>query len=133
MKLIFDHSQKLLVALGDGDLYREFPAANNAARSSRGPWPIGTFEPKQLIRVGGPEGEFNGAFGPWFLLYQVPDRTGMGIHAGREGCADLAGRLDWEHATKGCIRTTTAGIVELAELVKAHGLPELQVVEGGQV
>ena len=133
MRLTFDRSQKLLVAVIDSESFVTWPASNNASRASRGPWPAGTYRPKQLVRVGGPEGEPAGAFGPWFLLYDVPDRKGMGIHAGRDGRADLAGRLDWEYATLGCIRTTTAAIEELARLVNEHGLPELQILEGGMV
>lgn len=132
MKLIFDRRQKLLMAVAqDGTPIRSWPAANNATSYSRGPWPAGIFRPREgaaLLPVDGPAGAAAGAFGPWFLAYDVPERTGMGIHAGRALRPDQLGREGHEHATLGCIRTTEAAMHELAELVERHGLPELQVV-----
>jgi hypothetical protein len=131
VNLTFDRSQRTLVATHDTRMLAEWPASNNAARHSRGPWPAGTYQPRRIIHVGGPDGDPPGAFGPWFLLYDVPGRSGMGIHAGREGRADLAGRLDHAHATLGCIRTTTEAMIDLESLCRAHGLPTLDVLPAG--
>lgn len=126
--LVFDRADGLLHLLGSGGA-TSWLAGNNADSTSRGPWPLGVFEPDALVRVGGPDGEPAGCFGPWFLRYVVPGRTGMAIHAGRRGDRDGLGREGPLHATKGCIRTSAEALEEIARLVRLAGgaLPLLWV------
>jgi uncharacterized membrane protein len=89
-------------------------AHNNAASYSRGPWPNGEYEALALIPVTGIEGQSSGKFGPWFMRFSVANRSGMGIHAGRNGQYDGLGRGGPAHATMGCIRTTDAAMSAIA-------------------
>jgi len=126
--LVFDRPAELLhlMTLGGCSTWR---ACNNADLSSRGPWPPGIFAAEALIPVGGQDGSPAGAYGSYFLRFAVPGRVGMGIHAGREGDADGAGRSGPAHATLGCIRTSGTAMEAIAEAVAAAGdaLPVLWV------
>lgn len=122
--LVFDRAAEILTIIS-GSASVQFPAANNAQRSSRGPWPSGVFKAEALLRVDGPDGALEGKFGRWFLRFTVPDRdgdpdtadgpgVGMAIHAGRTGETDLAGRSNHRHATDGCIRTVPDAMVAIS-------------------
>jgi RHS repeat-associated protein len=71
-------------------------AGNNVTGQSKGPWPMG-FNDYSYYK---PHPE-SGPIGPYgshgILLFDVPGRTGMGLHSGRSGP---------ESKTEGCIRTT---------------------------
>jgi len=97
-----------------------FPAANNAARGSRGAWPAGQYDYHGHIpHTANPDGPYgsNGNF-----VFNVPGCTGCGIHSGRENVADRAGRIGIQHATEGCFRTTDAATSLLSRLI-ASGDP----------
>ena len=81
-----------------------FPASNNAASTSGGPFPQGTFPFERYNPH--PDRSATSDTGTDFFGFRVPGRTDMGVHAGRQGICDLAGRCGFEHATLGCIRTT---------------------------
>lgn len=116
MLIVFDgvHSNLILIpprdVIGVGFSYK---AANHAASNSKGLWPPGIYIAEELIDTGEPD---DGQFGRWFLRFSVPGRTGMGLHAGRVGKTDLAGREGWRHATMGCVRTTPLAMDEVAKL-----------------
>lgn len=128
--LCFDRLAELLHVMS-GDGCTTWRACNNVDSSSRGPWPPGVYQPdpEGFLAVGGVDGLPAGRYGAYFLRYVVPGRVGMGIHAGREGDADGAGRSGPAHATMGCIRTSDAAMTEIARQINAAGVggPELWV------
>jgi RHS repeat-associated protein len=82
----------------NGNVVMVCTAANNTARNSNGPWPNGTypFSRHQTHRANP-----NGPYGSYGIdIFDVPGRTGMGVHSGR---ADKGGPI---HPTEGCVRTT---------------------------
>ena len=110
-ELTFTRSAGTLVTLG-GAVYQ---ARNNVASNSRGPWPIGIFtfqryDPKPEGLEPDPEGPF-GAHG--ILIFDVPGRTGMGLHAGRATSPDGLDRCGIDHCTEGCIRLWEADMAQL--------------------
>lgn len=115
--LVFDRAASLLhILTANGAL--SWRAENNAQRSSRGPWPVGVFEPEVLVQVGGEDANPSGTFGPVFVRYSVPGRVGMGLHSGRRDDPDGLGRTGPGHATNGCIRTSDEATGELLRLVR---------------
>lgn len=125
--LVFDRAAELLHILSARGC-TAWAAANNADSTSRGTWPTGIFQPQRIIAVGGEDGELSGAYGPWFLRYDVPGRVGMGIHAGRQEKRDLAGRKGPWHATLGCIRTSAEAMAEIRRQLEASGGEALPVL-----
>jgi len=101
-----------------------FTAHNNVDSSSKGPWPngkypLGPIVPKSNddqygnvanVHFKGVPSHFKGA----------PDRTCMGIHSGRQGTPDKAGRKGTKHCTFGCIRTTDEAVKKLVTFVKSR-------------
>lgn len=79
-----------------GSQVGQFPAANNTTPSSNGPWPNGIYDFSYYNPhpESGPTGPY-GSHGNF--VFDVPGRSGMGIHSGRRGP---------QSATLGCIRTT---------------------------
>lgn len=105
--LHFDHSTGRLWLL-DPDLKPlggPWIAANFVDSQAEGVFPLGTFRYQAWqTHVGdGPESPF-GSQGA--ILFKVPGRDGMGLHAGRETTPDGLGRKGPFHCTFGCIRTT---------------------------
>lgn len=133
-ELEFDRSSgTLTVYPGDGQGGRaqgppqEFDASNNARSGvdpnlpgGNGPAPDGTFETGPIIPTpGSPDSALGDkGFVPIDLRPIDPNgnkmigpvRGGVGIHAGRVGRCDRAGRCGAQHATYGCIRTTPEGM-----------------------
>ena len=108
--LVFDnHSHTLTLHGASGSVIGSWTAYNNAQRSSRGPFPIGTYSYSHhnLHPGNGPDGPY-GSYG--ILVFDVPGRSGMGVHSGRSTRRDLAGRSGPAYATDGCIRTTDAAM-----------------------
>src|SRR5580765_7198318 len=89
-KLVFTQASKEIVLLShDGtNLTGPFDAANNVDSRSKGPWPAGTFKFIGAIahsELTDPESAY-GEFG--ILIFDVPGRSGMGVHSGRRDIAD---------------------------------------------
>jgi hypothetical protein len=81
-------------------------AANNVASDSKGIWPDGTYRFSRAdahTHDEGPESSY-GSFG--IVIFEVPHRSGMGVHSGRANDADGRGRKGPEHCSMGCVRTT---------------------------
>ncbi len=53
-------------------------------------------------------------------MFDVTGREGLGVHSGREGCTDLAGRTGINYATLGCIRTTDEATAAIRRATR-HG------------
>lgn len=104
--LIFNRStQTLTVVGGDGVALGDFPAGNNAQRSSRGPWGDGTYD--YDYHTSHPDDALDSAYGSYGnFAFSVPGCVGCGVHSGRANSTDLAGRSGVKYATNGCIRTT---------------------------
>jgi RHS repeat-associated protein len=86
----------------DGSKVGEWPANNNITTYADGDWPEGTY--RYSYYSPHPESGMNGSYGNHGnFIFDVPGRTGMGVHAGR---ANLAGP---DQPTLGCIRTTDEG------------------------
>ena len=98
---------------GDGTV-QSFPAANNAQRRSGGRWPDGTYryERHTTHPDDAPDSGY-GSHGNY--VFTVPGRTDMGVHSGRAGLRDGAGRSGVNHATLGCIRTTDEGTAAIGD------------------
>jgi hypothetical protein len=110
MILAFDKSAPPSRALSFGG--QTWIAANNVDSHSNGPWPFGEFPLVYYndLAADGPKGAY-GSFG--ILVFNVPGRSGMGIHSGRWQVPDGLGRSGPFHCTMGCIRTTDAVMQQL--------------------
>ena len=130
--IVFDRSRTFLEVFARGPewltLFGKFPAANNTASNSRGPWPAGLYRSERLVRLPPGDDDPNGPYGAWFLRFIVPDRDGlddavgefdgpgigMGLHAGRRDGVDALGRSGYLRATMGCVRTTDEAMSTIA-------------------
>lgn len=90
--------------MADLQVYGSWNAHNDVASKSNGPWPVGLFKYSHYnahAEQGLAPGCFHGAYGcNGIHVFDVPGRSGMGIHAGRtNGAPDILGGK-----TLGCIR-----------------------------
>jgi RHS repeat-associated protein len=97
--MIFNRANGSLTLLDkDGNVVTVCTAANNTTRSSNGPWPNGNY-PLQSHNNHPPDP--NGPYGSNGIdVFDVPGRTGMGVHSGRQNSGGP------NHPTLGCVRTT---------------------------
>jgi hypothetical protein len=106
--LTYDGNSHQLTLHRDDGTEQSYPANNNVDSHSQGHWPNGTYDYDQHVtHTGdGPDSAYgsNGGY-----QFDVPDRTGMEVHSGRENVPDGRGRTGADHATMGCIRTNDAG------------------------
>lgn len=65
-----------------------------------------------------------GSYG--IVVFDVPKRTGMGVHSGRSDAKNNPGP---KHPTLGCIRTTDEAMKKIVELHKTDKLTLLKVVD----
>ena len=106
---------------GAGQAVGTFPAANNAATGSRGPWPNGDYT--YAYHTTHPDDAADSPYGSYGnYLFNLPGCVGCGIHSGRASSTDRAGRSGVKYATEGCIRTTDAATGLLTQLI-ASGDP----------
>lgn len=139
MIAIFQRKLKRLTFISNSlkhHFYADYDAANNADRTSKGSWPAGVYDVDTIVEVDDEfDGASNGAYGRWFIRFKDfteeggTKRTGMGIHAGRKGKTDLAGRDGVNYATQGCIRTTEDALDFLTSQWKDNPLMKLWVVD----
>jgi RHS repeat-associated protein len=117
--LIFNPSTRTLTVVnGAGQALEDFPAGNNAQRSSRGPWPQGTYDYGYWMSHAG-DG-LNSPYGSYGNnVFDVPGCSGCGVHSGRANSTDLAGRSGVNFATNGCIRTTDDATGLIRQLANA--------------
>jgi RHS repeat-associated protein len=124
--LTFDRSAETLsLYKNNGDLVGTYNASNNATTGTS-QWPNGTFTFSwHSPHPNAAESDAISASGNY--IFNVPDRTGMGVHAGRVGVTDAAGRTGWQHATEGCIRTTEEGMTAINNRIQAND-PLTQII-----
>lgn len=91
---------------------------DNTARNSNGPWPNGVYAFSYFLAH--PE---SGATGPYGsngnFIFDVPGRTGMGVHSGRQGPSSN---------TMGCVRSTDEATRAIGNL---HGVDPLTSITIG--
>lgn len=103
--LEFDRGASMLyVHPGTGETQgppQAFQSGNNVVCGSD-PWPAGTYTFSYYVAH--PESDENGPYGSnGNFVFNVPNRTGMGVHSGRANSGGPS------HPTHGCIRTTDGG------------------------
>ena len=128
MILLYDGKTERLTAYKE---VKSWNAGNNVDSRSKGKWPEGLFPFIRSVALRGEGATPDGRFGPWFIHFEVPGRTGMGIHAGRESIPDGLGRRGPKHCTLGCIRMTAWGIQGLEDMVLEDEVTHLGVVNNG--
>jgi hypothetical protein len=89
-----------------------WPAHNEVARSARGDWPPGVYRFSHYnahAEAGLLPAAANTAYGgTGIYVFDVPGRTGMGVHAGRSINYDKPGGK-----TLGCIRVSTVAMLRI--------------------
>jgi RHS repeat-associated protein len=115
--LIYNNDTGRLLVIDKSGNVSGYDAANNAQRSSRGPWQAGTYDYGYPTshKDDGPDSPY-GSSGNF--VFDVPGCSGCGVHSGRANSTDRAGRSGVGYATNGCIRTTDAATAKISELTK---------------
>lgn len=114
----FDRGRGTIIIYDNkGNQIGQFPAGNNTASKSNGPWPNGIFPYSHYVLhpKSGPTGPY-GSNGNH--VFSVPGRIGMGIHSGRSGP---------QSKTLGCIRTTDEATEFLRKLNQIDPLRTITV------
>lgn len=116
--VVYDRTAgRITIKDSNGNTVGTYPAGNNTTPTSNGPWPNGTYNYSNHTPhpESGPHGPYgsNGDF-----IFNVPGRTGMGIHSGRNGPASR---------TLGCIRTTDDATQTLLGLLTTDPLQTVTV------
>jgi hypothetical protein len=120
------HLVRLLSTSGDV-LAGPFEAYNNVDSHSKGPWPDGSYSYvgyNSHSALSDPDSEY-GVYG--ILIFDVPNRLGMGVHSGRRSIPDGLGREGPAHCTLGCIRTTDEAMAAFVRLVAGDSLQGISV------
>jgi hypothetical protein len=126
--LEFSRSASTITLLAaTGETVGQWDAANFVDSHSDGPWPAGTYN---FDHCGTHADDApNSAYGSnGIFVFNVPNRTGMGVHSGRRDIADGAGRSGFRHCTEGCIRTTDEAT---AQILATHGADPLSTIDVG--
>ena len=113
-EIYYNNTTGTLTIVNAGGAEVSYQATNNAASTSRGPWPQGDYPFERYNPH--PNRSAASDTGTDFFGFTVPGRTDMGVHAGRQGTCDLANRCGSAHATLGCIRTTPDAIDAIRQL-----------------
>ncbi|CCF97269.1 putative rhs-related protein (fragment) [Ralstonia solanacearum K60] len=104
-----------------GNTVGTYPANNNTTTTSNGPWPNGTFPYNGSNPH--PESGANGPYGSHgIIIFNVPGRTGMGLHSGRANSGAQ------NHPTLGCIRTTDAAMGFVRNLITTDPVTSMTVI-----
>ncbi|MFT4579434.1 MAG: RHS repeat-associated protein [Nitrospinales bacterium] len=120
MRLEFDPSEHVMTSIDQGDVHDQVPAFNNTTSSSKGSFPAGTFPMgKPRINKGDRSKNIESQGPAFFPVYEVPDRFGMGVHAGRSNA---------KKPTEGCIRTSTSSLERLLETNRRDPFTSLTVL-----
>ena len=112
-------SGTLTLTSSSGKALGSWKASNNVQRSNpKGEWAAGTYKYVWPSYHKG-EGASSSFGNVATFIFEVPGRSGMGVHGGRECVTDKAkpGRTGVDHATNGCIRTTDEAIQTILDTV----------------
>ena len=124
-ELVFERKNNTIAIIDkDGKKVATYEAYNNVA-SGHDPYPAGThkFSHAKTHDDDAP-GSAYGSHG--IVVFDVPKRTGMGVHSGRSDAKNSPGP---KHPTLGCIRTTDEAMKKIIELHKTDKLTQLKVVD----
>jgi RHS repeat-associated protein len=129
----YPETNQIYVQSGSGDTLGTYPAYNNTASNSGGPWDPGTYDFSWWSpHAGDGPNDPYGSHGNF--IFDVSPRQGMGVHSGRESTCTTSPpvRCGAEYPTMGCIRTTD----EATELIKdthqgGDPVTEITVMEMG--
>jgi RHS repeat-associated protein len=123
--LVFDPSAGTLTLIsGSGEQIGSWDAGNEVVTGTQ-PWPAGThaFSWHNPHPESGPNDNF-GSYGNF--IFDVPGRTGMGVHSGRANDRGV------NHPTNGCIRTTDQATSTIWNThYGGDPLTQMEVIEGG--
>ena len=124
--LVFNRKNGTLTLFDkDGKVIIMCSAANNAQRSSNGPWKNGTYP---FLQHNDHPSDPNGPYGSYGIyIFNVPGRTGMGVHSGRENVSDGLGRKGPEYATDGCVRTTDTCMQQITNFQSNDPLTKIAI------
>lgn len=115
--LIFNRDSGTITVYTDHGAVAQFPAGNNTTSTSGGPWPNGTYPYSHYNAH--PESGPNDAYGSnGIFVFDVPGRSGMGVHSGRSGP---------QSKTLGCVRTNDEATDFLRTLHETDPLKTLTV------
>lgn len=119
-------AKTLTLHSSSGAVLGTWTSENNTDSRSQGPWPNGRygFAHWNAHADDGPSSAY-GSHG--IAVFDVPDRTGMGVHSGRRDNPDGLGRRGPGHATMGCVRTVDEA---MARLRQTHADPLTEIVVG---
>ncbi len=119
-EVVFDRGAgTITISDRNGNVVGTYPAANNTTSTSNGPWQNGTYDYSHYMSH--PESGENGPYGSnGNFVFDVPGRSGMGIHSGRDGP---------ESKTLGCIRTTDEATDKLRDLNRTDPLKTITVTD----
>jgi hypothetical protein len=124
-QLLFQRKQHTVTLFSkDGKKLASFEACNNVVSGSD-PFPVGTYKFSHAKRhEDDAAGSTYGRYG--IVVFEVPSRTGLGIHSGR---ADAKNNPGPKHPTQGCIRTTDDAMKKILEVHVNDKLTEIKVVD----
>lgn len=116
--LCFDRASGMMTVYDkNGTVIDSYPAANNVTKGSKGPWPDGEYDFSHYN--GHPESGKAGPYGSHgIFVFDVPGRSGMGVHSGRKGP---------QSKTLGCIRTSDDDMGKLNEVNNTDPLQSIKV------
>ncbi|QPJ63823.1 MAG: hypothetical protein G3M70_13955 [Candidatus Nitronauta litoralis] len=115
LRMEYDPTENTMTIIDQGDTVVQFPAYNNTDSKSKGPFPEGQHSPVKIIPTTGKRDtkERRRRIGAYFIWVQgVPNRTEMGVHAGRNNP---------RHPTFGCIRVSADDLEEIVKIGKQFG------------
>jgi len=119
--LVFDRAMNEISLYDKSDIrIGSWSAANNPCSGSEdfpeGKYPFSWHSPH---KGAGPNSSF-GSHGNY--IFEVPRRSGMGVHSGR------ANEGGYQHCTKGCIRTIDEATSRMKETHKTDPLKQINVI-----
>jgi hypothetical protein len=124
-ELVFERNKHRLTLLDQsGKKVAEFEAFNNVI-TGKEPFPAGVFKFAHTKKhKDDAPGSAYGSHG--IVVFDVPKRTGMGVHSGR---ADAKRNPGPKHPTLGCIRTTDDAMKRILELHSTDKITQLKVTD----
>ncbi len=124
-ELLFERKKnRITLIANDGSKVAQYDAYNNVA-SGNAPFPQGIhkFSHTKKHEDDAP-GSAYGSFG--IIVFNVPGRTGMGVHSGRVDAKNNPGP---KHPTNGCIRTTDEAMKKIINLHQSDKVIQIKVVD----
>jgi hypothetical protein len=127
-KLTFQHKSGIItLTSSEHKIVGVWRAHNNVARSSNGPWPVGTYPWSHYnfhAEAGLAPAGYHAPYGRTGIhVFTVHGREGLGVHAGRT----LGGSFQLGGVTNGCIRVPTEAMQTINDTHRADPIQEITV------